>query len=56
MDDIAAAASLAQVEHLRNEVRREFGTHPPLADLERVLDGMRTILTTRAQREDHSRD
>ena len=48
IDDIAAATSLAEVEYLRREVRREFTGHPRLPDLERVLDGMRRVLTDRA--------
>ena len=44
MDEIAAATSVAEVEHLWLEVRRDFAGDPRLVELEDVLAAKRRLL------------
>ena len=44
MDEIAAASSVREVDHLWLEVRRDFAGDPRLAQLEEVLAGKRRLL------------
>jgi len=44
MDEIAAATSVREVDHLWLEVRRDFAGHPRLAELEEVLAAKRRFL------------
>jgi hypothetical protein len=44
MDEIAAASSVREVDHLWVEVRRDFAGDPQLAELETVLAARRRIL------------
>jgi hypothetical protein len=45
MDEIAAAASVREVDHLWLEVRRDFAGDPRLEELEEVLAARRRLLT-----------
>ena len=44
MDEIAAASSVREVDHLWLEVRRDFVGDPNLRELEAVLDAKRRLL------------
>jgi hypothetical protein len=44
MDEIAAATSVAEVDHLCREVRRDLAGDPRLAELEQVLAAKRRLL------------
>ena len=44
MDEIAAVASIQQLDYLAAEVVSEFGGHPDLAKLEEMLGAMRRLL------------
>jgi hypothetical protein len=44
MDEIAAATSVSEVDHLWLEVRRDFAGDPRLAELEDVLAAKRRLL------------
>lgn len=44
MDDIAAAESIQELDHLAAAVVAVFGDHPELAKLEDMLTGMRRLL------------
>jgi hypothetical protein len=44
MDEIAAASSVREVDHLWLEVRRDFAGDPRLAQLEEVLAAKRRLL------------
>jgi hypothetical protein len=44
MDEIAAASSVREVQHLWLEVRRDFAGDPRLAQLEKVLAAKRRLL------------
>ncbi len=44
MDEIAAASSVREVQHLWLEVRRDFASDPRLAQLEDVLAAKRRLL------------
>jgi hypothetical protein len=44
MDDIAAAQSRREIEHLRRDVRGQLGSHPRLGELERMLDAQQRLL------------
>jgi len=46
-DDIVAAASVRELDHLREQARHEFAADPRLPEMERVLDGMRRLLAAR---------
>ena len=47
MDEIAAATSLREVDHLWLEVRRDFAGDPKLPELEAVLDAKRRLLAVK---------
>ena len=53
MDEIAAASSVLEIDHLRAEVRRDFAGDTRLPELEAVLDAKRRLL---AADEGHDRD
>ena len=53
MAEIAGATSVREIDDLGLEVRREFGAHPRLADLEGALDGMRRLLLALDDAERH---
>jgi hypothetical protein len=40
MDEIAAAESVREVEHLRSQARRDLGGDPRLGELERLADAV----------------
>jgi len=44
MDEIVAATSVREVDHLWLEVRRDFAGDPRLPELEAVLDAKRRLL------------
>ena len=44
MDEIAAATSVREVDHLWLAVRRDFAGDPKLRELEAVLDAKRRLL------------
>ena len=44
MDEIVAATSVREVDHLWLEVRRDFAGDPKLPELEAVLDAKRRLL------------
>ena len=44
MDEIAAATSVREVDHLRDEVRKEFSNHPQVDALWTLLDAKRRVL------------
>ena len=46
MDEIAAATSVAEIDHLRERARRDFATDPRLPDLEGAVEGIRRVLVT----------
>ena len=48
MDEIAAATSVREVDHLGKEARAAFADHPRFADLETLLDVKRQLLTAEA--------
>ncbi len=46
LDEIAAATSVREVDHLWLEVRRDFAGDPKLPELEAVLAAKRRLLAT----------
>jgi len=50
MDEIAAAGSVREVDHLWLEVRRDFAGDPRLAQLEEVLAANRRLLAANLAR------
>jgi hypothetical protein len=53
MDEIAAASSVREIDHLRAEVRRDFAGDARIPELEAVLDAKRRLL---AADEGHNAD
>ena len=49
MDEIAAAASIRELDHLAAEVVTGFGAHPELAKLEEMLSAVRRLLEAEAE-------
>jgi hypothetical protein len=49
MDEIAAATSVREVDHLWLEVRRDFAGDPKLRELEAVLDAKRRLLAAESE-------
>ena len=49
MDEIAAATSVSEVDHLWLEVRRDFARDPRLAELEDVLAAKRRLLAAESE-------
>ena len=47
MDEIAAAASATEVDHLGSEARPQFGDHPGFREMEQLLDAKRRALAAR---------
>ena len=51
MDEIAAATSVREIDHLWLEVRRDFAGDPRLAELEEVPAAKRRILAADADKD-----
>ena len=49
MDEIAAAASIRELDHLAADVVSDFGGHPDLAKLEEMLGAVRRLVEAEAK-------
>ena len=49
MDEIAAVASIQQLDYLAAQVVSEFGDHPDLAKLEEMLGAVRRLVEAEAK-------
>ena len=47
MDEIAAATSVAEVDHLGTEAQPQFSEHPGFREMEQLLDAKRRALAAR---------
>ena len=45
MDEIAAAASVREIDHLGAEARPQFAEHPAFREMEQLLDAKRRALS-----------